>query len=107
MDDLAVIEIQEQSLQVQSTHYFRSNAVEALKAEFRRIFTKANQSAYLSSGIYLPFSSTRRWFTGNMGIFLAPQKVLPNRALNLTLCGSPILGSISFQPKIGPPQSAG
>ena len=31
----------------------------------------------------------------------------PNHSLNLTLCGGPILGSISFQPKIGPPQSAG
>ena len=32
---------------------------------------------------------------------------LPNPALNLTLCGGPILVYISFQPKIGPPQSAG
>ena len=63
-----------------------------MKAEFRRIFTKTNQSAYLSSGIYLPFSSTRRWLTGNMGIFLAPQKVLPNWALNRTHCGGPAFG---------------
>ena len=92
MDDLAVIEIQERSLQVQSILYFRSNAVEALKAEFRCVYTKTSQSTHLSLGIHLPFSSTRRWFTGNMGTFLAPQRVLPNWALNRTHCGGPAFG---------------
>ena len=92
MGDLAVIEIQKRSIQIQSIHCFHLNAVKALKAMFRCAFTRTNQSAYLSSGIHLPFSSTRRWFTGNMGIFLSPQRVLSNWALNLTLCGGPISG---------------
>ena len=42
---------------------------------------------------------------------LAPRKFAPmlgaHPPLNLKLCGGPGLGSISFQPKIGPPQSSG
>ena len=92
MGDLAVIEIQKRNLQIQTIHCFHSNAVDALKVMFRCAFTKANQSAYLSSGIHLPFSSTRRWFTGNIGMFLAPLRVLPNWALNRTHCGRPAFG---------------
>ena len=67
-------------------------SLEALKAKFRCAFTKTNKSACTSSGIHLPLYGTKREFTGSMGISLAPQKVLPNWALNLTLCGGPILG---------------
>ena len=63
-----------------------------MKVEFRCVFTKTDQSVNLFSGIYLPFSCTRHWFTGNMGNFLAPQKVLPNWALNRTYCGGPAFG---------------
>ena len=42
---------------------------------------------------------------------LPPHKFAPmlgaHHSLNLTLCGGPILFSISFQPKIDPPQSPG
>ena len=46
-----------------------------------------------------------QWLQNASACKTAP--VLANPALNLTLCGGPILVSISFQPKIGPPQSAG
>ena len=91
-------------LQFKFTHCLRSSAVEALKAELSCAFTRTSQTAYRSSGIHLRIFSSRRWFTGNMGSFLAPQKVLPNWALNRTYCGGPAFGLQKPSPNTSPPQ---
>ena len=59
------------------------------------------------AGYPLAISFTKLRFAGNINHMSCTLQVLPNWALNLTLCGGPALAAISFLAKASPPQSAG